>query len=385
MNAKVLLASLQIAGKTYHSNEEFLNETRDGLKFTEYKYIIKLIEDSNKRMPTDYQESHFYDIIKESFDSLEQTLTENEIKFEGVTISPEKIPLFGTASFMGYDAFVEVGGDEKVIVFNDDLLKFTQRIIEIYTKEHWLKSKGLMNKYIKKILAQNFVDTMLCFHVFSDAYAAIPLSWCEISDLDDLGDPDKIYELTSSIDELIDYEQYFVFENQISVSVYLWIAAHEYAHVVLGHLNNNVGSRKLSLCGYDVTEIKFSYQKEYDADLLGAIITLQSNDSLFSANGIYLAMSCMLLGQLYDDSERSLTHPPIQNRIEKVFSFVDNSKQFLVTNYRIVDKIIASNLYIYQKVINKIIFDKMLFSSPLEMQKFIYKECGVFDDSLSGY
>lgn len=385
MNAKEILASLQMAGRTFCSNKKFLNETIDSFKSTEYKGLIKLVEDSNKRMPTDYQESHFYDIIKGSFDSLEQTLAENKVIFEGTEICPEKVPLFGTADFEGYNAFVEADGDEKVIVFNNDLLKFTQHMIEIYAKEHWLKSKGLMNKHIKKLLTKNFVDAMLCYHIFSDTYATIPLSWCEISEFDDLDNPDKIYELTSSIDELIDYEQYFIFEEQIRIAVYQWIAAHEYAHVVLGHLNNSIDSRKLSLCGNDVTETSFSYQEEYDADLLGAIITLQSSDSLFSANGIYLAMSCIFLSQLYDDSERSLTHPPIQGRMKKVFSFVDKNKQFLVTNYRIVDKIILSNFHIYKKVIKKIAFDKMLFATPLEMQKYIYKKCDVFDDIILEY
>lgn len=385
MNAKEILASLQMAGRTFCSNKKFLNETIDSFKSTEYKDLIKLVEDSNKRMPTDYQESHFYDIIKGSFDSLEQTLAENKVIFEGIEICPEKVPLFGTADFEGYNAFVEADGDEKVIVFNNDLLKFTQHMIEIYAKEHWLKSKGLINKHIKKLLTKNFVDSMLCFHIFSDTYAAIPLSWCEISEFDDLDNPDKIYESTSSIDELIDYEQYFIFEEQIRIAVYQWIAAHEYAHVVLGHLNNNIDSRKLSLCGNDVTEISFSYQEEYDADLLGAIITLQSSDSLFSANGIYLAMSCIFLSQLYDDSGRSLTHPPIQDRMKKVFSFVDKNKQFLVTNYRLVDKIILSNFHIYKKVIKKIAFDKMLFATPLEMQKYIYKKCDVFDDLILDY
>lgn len=382
MNAKELLASLQIAGKTYHSNKEFLYKTREGLKSEEYKGVIKLLEESNKSMPTDYQESHFYNIVKESFDSLVETLATNEIRFRGITVQPEKIPLFGTTDFKGYNAFVEADGDEKVIVFNNDLLKFTQHMIEIYAKEHWLSSKGLMNKNVKKILAQNFVDAMLCYEIFSDAYATIPLAWCEISDLDDLDDLDKIYEVTSTVDDLIDFEQYFLFENQIKISVYQWIAAHEYAHIVLGHLNSNNESKRINLCGHAVAEVSFSYQKEYDADLLGTIITLQGGDSLFSANGICLAMYCILLSQLYDESEISLSHPPIQDRMDKVFSFMDNNKQFLVTNYKIVADIIISNFCIYKKVINEMISNEMRFVSPLEMQKFVYKKCNIFSDLL---
>lgn len=380
MNAKELLTSLQIGGRTYYSNSEFLNKNREELKSEEYKGVIKLIEDSNKRMPTDYQDSHFYNIIEDSFDSLSRTMIEKDIEFKGIKIYPERIPLFGTADFEGYNAFVEAEDKIKVIVFNNDLLKFTQQIMEIYTKEHWLTSKGLINKDIKKIFAQHFCDVMLCYHIFSDAYATVPLAFCEISDLDYLGDQDKIYELSSSIDELIDFDQYYLFESQIRIPTYQWIAAHEYAHVVLGHLNSNFALSKLNLCGNDIAEISFSYQKEYEADLLGAIITLESDESLFSANGICLAMNCILLSQLYEESERSLSHPPIQYRIEKVFSYIENSKQFLVSNYENVDKIIASNYYIYRKVINKIMSEEMLFVTPIEMQKFIYKNCDVFDN-----
>lgn len=136
MNAKELLASLQIAGRTCHSNKEFLHRTREELKSEEYKEIIKRLEESNKNMPTDYQDSHFYDIVKESFDSLVETLTNNDIEFKGTTVQPEKIPLFGTTDFKGYNAFVEADGEENIIVFNNDLLKFTQHMIEIYAKEH---------------------------------------------------------------------------------------------------------------------------------------------------------------------------------------------------------------------------------------------------------
>lgn len=223
---------------------------------------------------------------------------------------------------------------------------------------------------------------MLCYEIFSDAYATIPLAWCEISNLDDLDNPDKIYEVTSSVDDLIDFEQYFLFENQIRISVYQWIAAHEYAHIVLGHLNSNTKSKRINLCGHTVTEVSFSYQKEYDADLLGTIITLQGCDSLFSANGICLAMYCILLSQLYEELDISLSHPPIQDRMDKVFSFMDNNKQFLVTNYQIVEDIIISNFCIYKKVINEMISNEMRFDSPLEMQKYVYKNCNVFNELL---
>lgn len=375
MNAKELLTSLQIAGRTYHSNKALLH----GLKSEKYKGIKKMIEESNKEMPTDYQESHYYDIIKNSFDSLSKTLNQNDIKFQGISIRPEELPLYGTADLAGYNAFVTPKGDEKVIVFNNELLRFTQRIIEIYTIEYWLTLNNLMNKHIKKILVQNFVDVMFCCHIFENSYAAIPLLYCEIDNLDDLGDLNKLYELQSSIYERIDFEKYFWVEDQITISVYQWIAAHEYAHVVLGHLDNGNLS-KLSLCGHDVTEINFSYQKEYDADLLGAIITLESNDSLFPAVGIFIAMSCILLSQLYDSAERSLTHPPIQDRMKKVFSFVDNNKQYLCTNYESANKIITSNFNIFKKVVAKILIEDIEFTSLLEMQEFVYKGCDIFND-----
>lgn len=375
MNAKEILTSLQIGGRTYHSNKKLLY----GLEAEKYKGIKKLIEESNKKMPTDYQESHYYDIIKDSFDSLIRTLNENDINFNGKVIHPKNVPLYGTADLVGYNAFVKAGDDEKVIVFNHDLLKFTQRMLEIFAKEYWLLSKGLMNKHIKKILAQNFVDVMLCHHIFGDSYAAIPLLFCEIDNLDDLDDLNKLYELKSSIDEQIDFEKYFMLEDQIRISVYLWIAAHEYAHVVLGHLDNG-NSRKLSLCGHDVTELNFSFQKEYDADLLGTIITLESSDSLFPAYGIFVAMSCILLSQTYDGEERILTHPPIQDRMKKVFSFVDNNKQYLFTNYESANKIISLNFNIFKKVVNKIIIEDIEFTSLLEMQKFVYKSCDIFKD-----
>lgn len=60
MKAKDLLASLQMAGRSYYSNKKFLYDTQKGLKSEIYKGVIKRLEDDNKKMPTDYQDSHFF-------------------------------------------------------------------------------------------------------------------------------------------------------------------------------------------------------------------------------------------------------------------------------------------------------------------------------------
>ena len=217
MTAKELLTIIQQAGESVHSNASFLKSIKEDNIFLDKEFVNNYIKTKNEQMPTDFQDSHFYDIIENSFVTLKDTITNTPLIFKGENIHSCDVPLFGTADFKEFDAFVETSDDESVIVFNEGLLMFIQRLKEIYTIEHWLKANNEITEQMDNLLTLNFFDIMLSFHLFSNAYYAIPLIWCNIDNLSDIGYPEKIYELESPFDKYVGNEDYLNFEFEISL------------------------------------------------------------------------------------------------------------------------------------------------------------------------
>ena len=74
MTANELLTKIQLFGEKVHSNNEYLKKIEnEHFNFNKQK-LVDHIKASNNRMPTDYQNSHFYDIIENSFSVLKETI-----------------------------------------------------------------------------------------------------------------------------------------------------------------------------------------------------------------------------------------------------------------------------------------------------------------------
>ena len=381
MNAKELLTAIQISGKSVSDNrrdlQTYINiKNKHGNKdtFINYDYLIQELQKTSDRMPTNYQNSHFYNIIVDSFNILDETINNETISYNGKNIEIKPVPMNGTASLKGYNAFIRTD-DEPVIVFNDDLLMLTDKLIEIYTKTHWLASNDLLNDKYLDLLTRNFIDVMYCFYFESDAYNAIPLDWCEIENFDDLLSIEKIYENTFEFENLFVNNNYLSFFSQFEESTYLWIAAHEYSHLVLGHLNNDRNlSKGLLNDNIEVEKYSFEWQEEYDADLLGAIITMESKSSFFLSTSIYFAMNCIKLGDLYHSESTSKNHPPISLRIENVFDYFDSNYRYYMGNNKNIDVILNPMVKKYMNFVNNIQSNNLHFSELFEMQRYIYKQ-----------
>ncbi len=370
MTAKELLTAIQLAGQHVHNNSDFSEMLEKKDDIFDKRFINNYIREKHNRMPTVFQNTHFYDIIDESFITLKDTVINTSLEFKNRKIHFCDIPLFGTADFKEFNAFVETADGDAVIVFNEGLLMFTQKLIEIYTLDHWLRANHKMTKQMNELLTLNFLDVMLSFHLFSNAYFAIPLVWCNIDDLDDIGSPEKLYELDSPFDDYLSKEDYITFERQISMSTYLWIAAHEYSHLLLDHLRKHNGTSRLNLSGLEVNKIELKHSQEYDADLLGAIIALESDSSPFIANGIYFAMTCMMLSQIEHD--KSSDHPSAEDRIINVFNS-EVIRNYHLSNYKNVDAVFVPKIQKFKELLSRIEENDISFSSVSEMQNYIYK------------
>lgn len=373
MTAKELLTTIQLSGDKVTKNTEFLELAERDSDLFDKKFVNDYIKSQYSRLPTDFQNSHFYDIIDESFSVLRNIVLNFNINFDGQTIEPCDIPLFGTADFKEFNAFVETSDSEPVIVFNEGLLMFTQKLMEIYTIEHWLRARNKMTEQMEHLLTLNFFDIMFCFHLFSNAYYAIPLAWCNIEDLNDVGSPEKLYELESPFDEYIGEQDYMIFEYEISLSTYLWIAAHEYSHIILGHLKDNNDTTRLNLNEVEVDKIILNRKQEFDADLLGAIITLESDSSKFLANGIYFALTCLMLSSIGNSENLHSEYPPVKDRLNNIFNNIAVSSNYSLSNYMNVDAVFSRKYQDFEMLLHRIKENNISFSSIQEMQHYIYK------------
>lgn len=376
MTAQELLSSIQLSGDNVNSNNKFLQKIHNNLNGTEYDELIKRIQSDNSRMPTDYQESFFYDMIEEVFNDLKDTVQNEVIMFKNKKIQYRPIPLFGTANLNESNAFVEVEDGVPVIVFSNDFMEFIRSLLELYTKEHWLVSKKLMTSKYQDIFTRHFIDIMYCFHKcpkYSNAHI-IPLDWCEIENFDDFDHPDKLSKFIENTDYFYD-DTYYTFLADISNATYLWIVAHEYSHLILGHLDDTeMNTIKKHINNIEVSKIEFEWQQEYDADILGAIIVMQSS-SFFAASGIYFALNCLLLSNINKNKidYSSSSHPPVNLRINNVFDYLRKSKCYL-NKYEIIDSVIIPKYLDFKNFLEYIEIKGLEFSTVFDIQKFIYKE-----------
>ena len=380
MTAKELLSIIQQTGKSVSKNEVNLDSIKriisrfdNGTKTIDYNSIYERMKKEYDNLPTDYQNSHFYEIIKDAFETLYSVTNTKDILFKGNKIRGMSVPLYGTASLEGYNAHIFTD-DESVIVFNDELLMLTEKLVEIYTKFCWLvKIKKLSKKYAI-LIVKNFIDVLYCFCYYKDAYNSIPLDWCEITNFDDLNSIEKIYETDFEMETNFVDVEYIDFFYDLGLSAYIWIASHEYAHLLLGHTENENHLNHLELNNQELQVYDFELEKEYDADLLGAILTMESEQNLHLSNGIFFALKCMELSELRNDEHFSQTHPSIRLRMNRIFDYLENEYRYYLGNYKSIDNLFNQMCKEYRIFLKHLKDNDLKFNGLFELQKYLYKQ-----------
>lgn len=370
MTAKELLSLIQLSGERVRSNEEYLRKIQRELTANEYSYIIERIGEANRRMPTDFQDSHYYDMISGIFNILETTVNEHTICFKGNPIITKPIPIFGTVASRGYNALI-TPSDEPVIAFNDDLLIFTERILHIYTLEHWLAANKQLTPRIKDVLTRNFIDLLVCFFCGVDLTYVLPIEACNADNWNEFEEYDIPEDVILPFDCVYD-SRYMLFEEDVKTSAYLWIVAHEYAHLLLGHLNSekkNLVNRYIN--DVSVEEACFQWKEELDADYLAALVVMASDYSYFKISGIYLALMCLKICGFDQETEGISTHPPVNQRLENLTEFIDGEPRYQIA-CKNIDTVIVPKFIEFKKFLAHIDAADLTFSNEGEIQKYIY-------------
>lgn len=383
MTAKKLLSIIQQSGKTVSKNNRDLESVKrivskfvDEEKTVDYSFIYDYMKKDYDSLPTDYQNSHFYDIIKEAFEVLDAVIKTKDIQFYDNRIEKISIPLYGTASIEGYNAHIFTD-DEPVIVFNDDLLMLTEKLIEIYTKFCWLVKKNKLSRNYAELIIKNFIDVLYCFNYYKDAYNSIPLDWCEISNLDDLNSVEKIYRTDFKMEKNFVDIEYIDFFYELDLSTYLWIASHEYAHLLLGHIKSEANLNHMELNNQDLQEYNFDFEKEYDADLLGAILTMESEQTLHLSNGIFFALKCIELSELCNVNNSVSSHPSTRERMKRIFEYLENTYKYYLGKHENIDVIFDLMLAEFKKFIKHLDDKNLDFDGLFALQKYLYEQYAI--------
>jgi|GEM_PF-3106449 len=371
VSAENLIKGIQLSsGKDMHNNKLFYEQM---VNFFDNKNtrVLKDLRDTTDRMPTDYQDSHFYNMIAESFSVLKETAETKQIKFAHRNVVAKPVPVFGTFDMESLSTFLVVDDQTPAIIFSNGLLKFTQRILEIIIKEQFLRDKNMLTDQDKESFAKNFIDVMISFHLFHDAYYAIPLDLCNTDDLDSLDDSDEAANQIEAMPDCLFSREYIELHLDISDATYLWMAAHEYAHLVLDHPSSAAQTSE-EIAGVDVAQIEYTWQQEYDADLLGAMFVMNSHLSYIGAYGIYAALSVLLFG-CYSETAGTTSHPPMRTRIDNLLGYLQGF-EFQLKHYREIDRILAPKFICYQHFIDYLGTERLEKLSLKEIQEELYQK-----------
>jgi hypothetical protein len=270
--------------------------------------IIALMEEDKKSILTNYQDPGWYSIIRRMAAGIEQTLAEHE------RILPVK-PLFGslpTGRVNGFAAAVP-NTNFRVILLEDGLFGFANLMCKAIAAtfpslDSGKEGRVTVSTDIEKmrqnlrsngIIAQRFFDALVSYIVKGHPHNAEP------------------YIPSGSVMALSD---------TLRESMETFVLAHEYGHVVAGHLGPAV-PRRAMVANVGVETISTDWQQEFEADVIGletmlAVRMKKGFDLSLSFWGADAFFGCIDVVEktvsvlLYGEERPNIsdTHPPTSHR-----------------------------------------------------------------------
>lgn len=262
-----------------------------------------------------------YSIIAQDliFDSVFQKVYKT---VEKLNYDLKDIPYFGTAISSEYNAFAcsPPNSDEKLIVFESELFIIANLFSKIIAKSIPLEDKG-------KNIGFNLNESSLDAHLKTnkEVYEAFF---------------DLMYN-TSFLGEPSKTKQYFIeplYTNlylQFLNSFEIFVAGHEFGHIIAGHLNNSSSIK--TICKKEIDLIETNWKEEFEADAIGLNILINSLDSTnlspFCYAGADLFFSLLDIDErVYNfikkgvdkKDEGSQTHPPAGERKKHIRYYLNN-------------------------------------------------------------
>lgn len=324
---------------------------------------LEYLEETEKELPTDYQEVWSYALVKTIFREIQEVTADAKIKDEKMEKLPP-IPVFGTVRMGNFSAQIVCPiEDDYLIVFSEGLFGFSNLFSKVLagcfvlekTEDEWNSFSTDLAKIEKHMgetpeIQQHFDDLLLAYMVDGHPHAARQYY--------------PMRELASMISILCDGMETFV-------------AAHEYSHLVLGHLADT--SRKFReitpdnetdpLENVEIQEVFYQWKDEMQADMLAMDITMQvmlrkGYDKALSFMGIQAAMLGMeLLDRMQNLKEGK---DPLQPIVCATHPSTEMRKQILQQEARRLDENILELVDVQEKMVELLWNNFMRFYRMLE-------------------
>jgi len=331
----IQLEYLKLNGSNVSSMSDVASLMKDFLKVIlgkndvteEYLYIVDKYKDVV--LPTKYQDPITYYMLLDIVKGIDEI---KDAVLEGFPSSNTKIPLFGTVNFHVFSAEIcTTKCTDKLIIISGGLFTYANLISKVVAQTFPIIGDGEFSTDINKILqhVQNtpniklrYFDLMMACLFTNKAPKA------------------RQYFINMNLNNLVEV---------IRHSFEVFIVAHEYAHSLLGHLDDKNINNTVPIETFDDLDVKqifHNWEDEIQADLLGAALTLgvmnkKGYDSFLAMIGIIVCTNSFeqfdLINALRSKNEKDLstTHPPgtlRQSVLIEYFFYESDVKLFPIIN-----------------------------------------------------
>lgn len=260
MGAKKLLSDLQRKYNRYHGNDlsdyekmrTVLAEVM-GNAFNEERFQESYMREKQfqENMPTPYQNSLFFSYIQDSIVSLSDFVSKNQrLSFYGKEVILKPVPLFGTLESSKLNAFSAIVDNEPLIVISEGLIELLYGLSPSVAANMLY---GHDNTVLQEDIIRHYIDFVMCSLFYRPGFA-------------------ELWELHHDTDE-----DFITFSQDIFYTALSFVFSHEFSHLLLGHIGK---TEPIVINGIKVDTKHFTWIQEYDADLLGARLTLAGNPLL---------------------------------------------------------------------------------------------------------
>jgi len=252
--------------------EKIYDDYKKNLSQKELEEIRKNVkEEQEKRkeieLPTPYQNRDSYTLILDFWRIIKDILPTIKFKHKETgqikTLEEQGLkiitPYFGTVQIGSINAVTyPCDNNERLIVFEMELMTFCHLLCKIIARTfpHYdPKEKKSLEYYKEKIeerienepeITQRFKELIIAFVTTGKA--------------------------TTAPQYLLD-TKYYPFLNHLRLAMEVFIVGHEYAHILLGHVDENDSRQNLLM--QDVENVLFSWNQESNADELGLPLMLE--------------------------------------------------------------------------------------------------------------
>jgi len=251
-------------------------------------------------LPTQYEDPLYYMELKNCFDYFR-----NIIKTHNIENISEEIPLFGTLDLNFFSASIRKFNFEPIIVFSTTAVLFCDNISRVIAK--MLGNSKLLS--IQQVF-ENVIQNPEIIRGFLELFYSY---------------------LNGSIKTNQSYRK-IKLDSQESFSCSLikryiltYIVAHEYSHLLLGHLNKN-NTESLNISGEKIDFFSNSWSQEFEADMKACQIILHdTSDTNRLIMGITLFFDILFILDEFEklyllENKKAVfnTHPPARERAYKI-------------------------------------------------------------------